>query len=1081
MARKRSKGYLLHLSDLHFGGGEVGEGNWFGQLADDLNHEQRINTLDGVLISGDVGTFSEKGEYESAAEFFKELCDHFEVKEEQVVLVPGNHDLSWPLSQKAYHLKYRDDLDELPPDECYIEVSEDVFQVRDEGDYKQRFANFSALHQAVKGKPYPPDYEQQGMLHHFPRLDLLVLGLNSSWEIDKFHTARASIHPGAVGHALKQITKSETLKSCRHKFVLWHHPLNSEEEDYLKDHGFLERLAVNGFTVALHGHIHKSETWLFRYDRKPLGRRIEMVGAGTFGAPKRKWTDGYPLQYNLLELEGDTLTVHTRCRRKLNGAWKPDAIWTPGAGKDPLPRYTITLPDPGVDDQEYPPPAEDYTVPLEIPEAYRKWLAEHCKEMELTRMIGTAPVLRASLPEIFIPLHTGPAAEKPEEDEEAHKIRMTRGKHDRDLEELMAESAVLVIEGQAGSGKTTLIKHFAFMAVREKNWRNLGTCLPVLIFLKDLRTFKPGNGPGNEKIAWKLLAHYFDRTTNGLDTERVKRYLEAGQVIFLLDGLDEIAPALRAHLVQSFAALRRNNSGARLILSGRPHGVDGEVSRFFHKHKASIHPLTMEQIEAFIVKWFANVAEGATRGTRKTAREMIGEIKGHPTIDRLIDNPLILTAICLLYHDKKELPGQRAELYQKFIDNLLHRRFDEPERIKNFLMDLAHEMHIKLKSRGIGQLKALEVLGREYPLKEGERLRDYKMRLEGEFEEIEPSCALMKFEEGEYGFKHLTFQEFLTAIHLVAEEKKDYAEAIKTYWGNGWYDEMIELYIGYLSISNKGIANEIVREKLAGRDRMPYRRWMLAARALLDISLANREAPVVGLAREKLWEIIGSGDNLGLKAEAGEILGRLGDKRGLKAFVPVEAGNYALELGEVALRAFEIGKYPVTNDWFGEFVKGGGYRELKYWTEQGRRWLEREKVKYPRFWHEWKWNCPNSPVVGVSWYEVHAFTRWLTEVSDDGFSYFLPDEQQWEAAAAGMAGRKYPWGDGWKEDVCNVDDILEKTSPVGIFEKGNTPEGLSDFAGNVWEWTRSDYKLKKNREDFEIEGKDQYPVVRGGS
>ncbi len=55
---------------------------------------------------------------------------------------------------------------------------------------------------------------------------------------------------------------------------------------------------------------------------------------------------------------------------------------------------------------------------------------------------------------------------------------------------------------------------------------------------------------------------------------------------------------------------------------------------------------------------------------------------------RLIDNPLMLTTVCILYHDGGVLPGQRAELYKKFVNNLLCRRFDEPEKVHRFLMDL---------------------------------------------------------------------------------------------------------------------------------------------------------------------------------------------------------------------------------------------------------------------------------------------------------------------------------------------------------------------------------------------------------
>ena len=70
-------------------------------------------------------------------------------------------------------------------------------------------------------------------------------------------------------------------------------------------------------------------------------------------------------------------------------------------------------------------------------------------------------------------------------------------------------------------------------------------------------------------------------------------------------------------------------------------------------------------------------------------------------------------------------------------------------------------------------------------------------------------------------------------------------------------------------------------------------------------------------------------------------------------------------------------------------------------------------------WHERSWTCPNAPVVGVCWYEADAFCRWLTMTCDDGFTYRLPDEKEWEAAAAGFEKREYPWGK-WAEDRCNT-------------------------------------------------------------
>jgi 3',5'-cyclic AMP phosphodiesterase CpdA len=105
----------------------------------------------------------------------------------------------------------------------------------------------------------------------------------------------------------------------------------------------MEQLAVSGFRFFLHGHIHKAETSQYRYDLTANGRKLDRICAGTFGAPVREWVLGYPLQYNLLKFEGDKLTVNTRRREELNGAWKPDAHWLMGAGQNPLPYYEIAL------------------------------------------------------------------------------------------------------------------------------------------------------------------------------------------------------------------------------------------------------------------------------------------------------------------------------------------------------------------------------------------------------------------------------------------------------------------------------------------------------------------------------------------------------------------------------------------------------------------------------------------------------------------------------------------------------------------------------------------------------------------
>jgi formylglycine-generating enzyme required for sulfatase activity len=149
-------------------------------------------------------------------------------------------------------------------------------------------------------------------------------------------------------------------------------------------------------------------------------------------------------------------------------------------------------------------------------------------------------------------------------------------------------------------------------------------------------------------------------------------------------------------------------------------------------------------------------------------------------------------------------------------------------------------------------------------------------------------------------------------------------------------------------------------------------------------------------------------------------------------------------------------------------------------------WLNREFLAVhqtqPAFWNDDAHNNPAQPVVGICWYEARAYCAWLS--GQTGQLFRLPTEAEWEAAARGRASRRYAYGDDFDVSRGNTFEThIRRTTPIGVFPSGATPEGVVDLTGNTWDWTSSLYRdypydATDGREALDVEG---LRGVRGGS
>jgi formylglycine-generating enzyme required for sulfatase activity len=197
---------------------------------------------------------------------------------------------------------------------------------------------------------------------------------------------------------------------------------------------------------------------------------------------------------------------------------------------------------------------------------------------------------------------------------------------------------------------------------------------------------------------------------------------------------------------------------------------------------------------------------------------------------------------------------------------------------------------------------------------------------------------------------------------------------------------------------------------------------------------------------------------------------------GGRGVMATDESNVTLSIPE---RTYWMAKYPVTNAQYATFVEAGGYSTRRWWTAQGWNTRLTENWTQPRYWMDATLNGAEQPVVGVSWVEAVAFCQWLSEAT--GEKIMLPTEAQWQYAAQGDDGRTYPWGNPWDNtERCNnnVDGKgIGRTTPVRQYEgKEDSPFGVVDMAGNVWEWCLTAYETGRNELD-----ETDIRVLRGGS
>ena len=338
---------ILHLSDLHFQK-DAAFTKVLRPLTADIKDRDGglgFDHLDYLVISGDMSSTAAPEEFGKAHQFISGLIETFDLTAERCILVPGNHDQSWDTEVYDWKPERQVDKDKLK-DGTYIEQGSG-YLIRHDKKYPERFHNFSHdLYHPLIQLPYPLDFQKQAIQYLFEDTGIQFLALNSCWEIDEWFQERASIHQEALADGLEEADKQvrDRMKGASPlRIGVWHHPVTGN--DKIREDAFMEQLRQANFRLVLHGHIHEDRADLMYYQHR---KNINVVGAGSFGAPMNDRPESTPRLYNLLEVARDHswVKVHTRCRKKEDGAWTGWAVWDTDRPGVKQTYYEIKLPPP---------------------------------------------------------------------------------------------------------------------------------------------------------------------------------------------------------------------------------------------------------------------------------------------------------------------------------------------------------------------------------------------------------------------------------------------------------------------------------------------------------------------------------------------------------------------------------------------------------------------------------------------------------------------------------------------------------------------------------------------------------------
>lgn len=686
--------------------------------------------------------------------------------------------------------------------------------------------------------------------------------------------------------------------------------------------------------------------------------------------------------------------------------------------------------------------------------------------------------IRRPIEALYVPLHGRPSATRagPSQGERVPLPELLRSQHR------------LLLTGPPGSGKTTFLKHVAAVMARDLDnaprltppWRTrvLGldpagpARIPGLLNLAQLAPLLDAEPTRPDDRRWLLdllslrncsvSQGVIDRSDpeHGARCGRWEARLAAGEVILLLDGLDEVDEQLRGRVVAILSDANQRWARCPIAVTSRPGPT--KALRGMGYHRVTVEPLRTPEIETFVRQWVNALPAGRRPEGRTRQGELLNAaIAERPELRRMAQSPVMLACLCVVHFNGGGLPQARARAHRAVFDWMLDSREAQRRRAgfsRGFaeaaLTMLALSTMHRAEAQEFSFIQAAnavdELTQDKFGRGDREARREYVRRWLTF--ECEASCLVDERARSKLQFSEPTMQAYAAALGLA---RRDSGDPSGGWWPVvqsrldelPWY-EILELLPGclYDEISYRHTnhffaqlltldTSEVLREQARV---LGHAERILEPMRAYDYELPERLQADLSALRSRVRRFLDSGWPL-----ESRIAARMAYQCARRPSRPEE------ELIALPGKGVHLGKHPVTVAEFARFVEAGGYGDDASWDEEGRRLRDRERWTEPASWTSQQAR-PNCPVVGVVWYEARAYCEWLSRRT--GLLVRLPRAEEWKFAAS-PDGRKYPWGDDDPTDLyANYGRQVGAPTPIGAHPAGVGKFGHHDLSGNVAEW-----------------------------